>query len=232
MTEDKVGGKKIFKPIIATAKKVAEAGGEDVLKLEIPYQEDAEVLIKAATEIKDDKGIEKDNIVERITESKRSDNMEEKEIEKIMEKKLKEMEIEKTIKNIGVTSSNVKEKVSEMDSKLEGFRDELNEKVSSTIGTLGEIKKHQEEACSGVECIKNDINTLKKEYEDKMLELTNNLAKIQEKVGKENVLCSGPGGCNSEIPVGSSFCPNCGKRIKKWSDMPNWRPYPDRVRVG
>ncbi len=214
MADDGVKKEKYkFKPIIATAKKVGTMEGNDVLEINVPIEEDSNALVEA-------------------TKSKRGSNegkgdldMDETQVEALLNKKLMEMDIQKTIRDVSSVSLKTKEKVTNIEEKLNDV-DEI----------LQGLRKQQADACSGVDCVKDEIENIKKETSgtgDRLSDIYKKLENIDnrtETINKktETALCSGPKGCNGEIPVGSSLCPNCGKEINAWEDMPNWIPYSKR----
>lgn len=214
MAESEVKKEKYkFKPIVATAKKVGTMDGNDVLEINVPIEEDSNALVEAA---KSKRGND---------EGKGDLDMDETQVEALLNKKLMEMDIQKTIRDVSSVSLKTKEKITSLEEKLD-LVDEV----------LREIKTQQEEACTGVGCVKDEIENIKKNTSgstDKLSDIYKKLENIDnrtETINKktETALCSGPKGCNGEIPVGSSYCPNCRKEIDSWEDMPDWVPYSKR----
>lgn len=214
MADDGVKKEKYkFKPIVATAKKVGTMDGNDVLEINVPIEEDSDALVGA---VKRKRGND---------EGKGDLDMDETQVEAMLNKKLMEMDIQKTIRDVSSVSLKTKEKVSAIETKLDSV-DEI----------LQKIKEQQEESCTGVGCIKGDIENIKKQTSgstDKLSDIYKKIENIDnrtETINKktETALCSGPKGCNGEIPVGSSYCPNCRKEIDSWEDMPDWVPYSKR----
>lgn len=208
------------KPIIATAKKVANIGeGEDVLKIEIPFADD----------------------VEKLRASMEGEDMDKVEIEKILDEKLSKLKRSEVIDNINVKTDRIKERTESIGLKM----DELETKFSEHLGKLetkfGEHLGKETETCEGVECIKNKLEDI----DSKTGNISNRIDGVENKLGEristfdmkmskleevlsrmdtrtDTAVCGGVKGCNSDIPKGSSYCPNCGRQISLWKNLPDW----------
>lgn len=209
-----------FKPLVVKGTEINEKGvtqgDEKLMKIEIPLQEDVETVNDA---------VNNSNNMNRTTN--KSDNegeqdMEEKDVISIMRKVMGESKKDESIENIVKTSDNIvkstndiKTKMSDFSDKMNALGDLVNSNMTKTNKYIENSNKIQGESCVGTECLKNNIEAMNNSVED-----IKNRTKM--------ALCSGESGCGSSIPIGSSFCPNCGKKIMKWTGKPEWRNYQDR----
>lgn len=189
--------KKKYVPIAVTATKVGEVNGEDILKVDMPTN-----MVGY-----DDNKEENDNMPE-LTEAQ---------VDKRVSEMLGKLKLQDTIDHINKRNE-------EIDTKVKGI-DEKFEKTSEILDNLKsnqeKLQGKQEEVCNGVDCVKKDFGTIDGKIE-RLQESTN---KLNETVGAEYYKCSGPKGCNEDIKVGSSYCPNCGIRVSQWEGHPEWTPY-------
>lgn len=313
MDEPKSEPRYKWKPIVATATKVGDVKGEAVLKINVPIEEDAKVLVDAAKRIdredreerdkrdkeekvrekkerekeerekeeRERKDIEKkerekeennkknkeerdrlakvaeetkthankvatgtiigtagstsstgtDYIVKDVKDStvdknkKKGDRkMEEYEIEQkvdsLVSKRLSQMDIQKTIKDIGMSSAQTEKKVMAIEESLGSINETLK-------GLIAHEKEVEDGIVGGIGDAKNDIDKYGKESVEKIDRVNQRVESLEKRI-PEKVLCSGDKGCNAEIEVGSSVCPNCARPIEEWPDMPDWVPYSER----
>lgn len=189
--------KKKYVPIAVTATKVGEVNGEDILKVDMPTN-----MVGY-----DDNKEENDNMPE-LTEAQ---------VDKRVSELLGKLKLQDTIDHINKRNE-------EIDTKVKGI-DEKFEKTSEILDNLKsnqeKLQGKQEEVCNGVDCVKKDFGAIDGKIE-RLQESTN---KLNETVGAEYYKCSGPKGCNEDIKVGSSYCPNCGIRVAQWEGHPEWTPY-------
>ena len=203
-------------------------------------KEERERLAKAAEETKthankvvtgSTSSTETDYVVKDVQDSKVDKNkkkgdrkMEEYEIEQkvdsLVNKKLSQMDIQKTIKDIGMSSAQTEKKVMAIEESLDGIAETLK-------GLIAHEKEVEDGIVGGIGDAKNNIDKYGKESVEK-IEHVNQKVESLEKRLPEKVLCSGEKGCNAEIEVGSSVCPNCARPIEEWPDMPDWVPYSER----
>ena len=265
-------------PIVATATRVGQVKGKDVLKIDVPIEEDAKTIKEAAKrdEVRKEETEEKKRRSEVIKEEKKKKQEEEREkeeakkdvtnilgnsgtssitpnileldnktvketkeskdniergkkmedseieakVDNLVQKRLSEIDIQKTIKDIGLSSVQTERKVKNIEVQLSNLSALLEGLVSEQKG----IKEGLEGELSET---KNDVTKYGKQMEEKIEHVHQKVGDIEKKI-PDKVLCSGEKGCNSEIEVGSSFCPNCGRGIDKWEDMPDWVPYSER----
>lgn len=210
-------GEKKYRPIAVTARKIGEVEGEDILKLNIP-KDDANSL-----------GIREDN--DNKDKIRGDDEMSESEIEAKVDKRIAEnigkMKLQETIDRIRDSNKGIEEKVDKIekfDVGLDSKLSEMRELYGKGIEEIEHMRKSQEEECVGVNCIKDDIKSLgelKKTSEN----INEEVHKLYDVLSQEYAVCEGNKGCNSDVKVGSSYCPNCGKRISKWENHPDWVPY-------
>lgn len=100
--------------------------------------------------------------------------------------------------------------------------------IAETLkGLIAHEKEVEDGIVGGIGDAKNNIDKYGKELAEK-IEHVNQKVELLEKRLPEKVLCSGEKGCNAEIEVGSSVCPNCARPIEEWPDMPDWVPYSER----
>jgi hypothetical protein len=204
-----------FKPIVAMARKMPQIDGNDVFEINVPIEEDSDALVGEAT-----KRAKRDN---RNKEGEF--DMDEATVETMLNKKLLDMDVQKTVKDVGAVTLKTLEEMGKLEGKL---------KAHETM--LEAIRKQQGDACNGVDCVKDEIENLKKETSDTNKKITGLMQKIEnidtktEKIHDkpEGALCSGRTGCGHDIDVGSSYCPNCGKEIDSWEGMDDWTPYAKR----
>jgi hypothetical protein len=220
-----------FKPIIATAKKLPQIDGQDVLEINVPIEEDSDALIGEAT-----KRAKRDNRNKNRSEGELDMNTDEAAIEALLNKKLMDMDVQKTIKDVGVVSLKILENLTAQEEKLKRHDD-----------MLIAIRKQQGEACTGVNCTKDEIVELRSDISgtneklnEKISDVLKKIESIDVRTGKidnktekihekpEGALCSGRTGCGHDIEIGSSYCPNCGKEIESWDGMNDWTPYAKR----
>lgn len=226
VNEDKP--KKRYVPVAVTAKKVGEFEGEDILKIDMP--------------VRDDMDDYKENEKEKRREKEEFDNMtelNEAQVEKKVSEMLGKLKLQETIDKIRQKNEEIDEKmgkvderIGEVDEKLSGKFGEANERLDKLKSGQEEIRNKQEEACTGVDCIKKDLGKIDELRGDigKIKDIDEKLGKLNETVGAEYYKCSGSKGCNEDIKVGSSFCPNCGSKISEWESHPEWVPYWKRQR--
>lgn len=193
--------KKRFVPIAVTATKVGEVNGEDILKVDMP------------TNMIEDDNKEEDNNMAELNEAQ---------VDKRVSELLGKLKLQETIDQINKKNEEIDTKVKGIDEKFE----KTSERLDNLKSTQEQLKSKQEEVCNGVDCIKKDFSKIGSGLE-KLQESTN---KINENVSAEYYKCSGPKGCNEDIKVGSSFCPNCGIKVSEWEGHPEWVPYWKRQR--
>ncbi len=211
VTEEKVI-KKRYVPVAVTAKKVGEIEGEDILKIDMPINREFD------REQDDDKkvDVEKENDMVELTEAQ---------VDRRVSEMLGKLKLQETIDKIRTKNEEIENKIVGVDERLEKRLDDLDTKQEK-------LQSKQEEICEGVDCVKKDIGKIDELRNDvgKIKDVDEKLGKLEEIVGSEYHKCSGPRGCNEDIKVGSSFCPNCGTRIAAWEGHPAWIPYWKRQR--
>ncbi len=209
INEVSTSNQEITKPIIATAVKIDDEGkeisDEDLVKIKIPLKEDINTINKT---------------IKNMKNRKKGDKMSEIDIEKTVEEVLERQKLNETFQK---TNEEVR-KISERLSKNETNIQEILNKVNKLNNNLDNLSSNEEKLCTGIDCLKEDITKHSKLND----EIKQEIAQLKENVSKNVAICSGENGCNAEIPVGSSYCPNCGKQILGWSNMPDWKPYPER----
>lgn len=205
MVEESTIKKKKYVPVAVTAKKVGEIDGEDILKLDMPTE-------RITERINDVDVTKEDNMVE-LTEAQ---------IDKRVSEMIGKLKLQETIDKIAKRNEEINSKVSGIDEKLGESVEKYESKFDEIKKNQDEFRDKQEEVCTGVDCIKKDIS--------KVDELKGEVGKLNEIVAAEYAKCSGPKGCNEDIKIGSSFCPNCGARISEWEGHPEWMPYWKRQR--
>jgi hypothetical protein len=150
-------------------------------------------------------------------------------VEKRVRETLSQMDIQKTIKDIGMSSAQTEKKVIDIEESIGG----INEKLKSLIEKEDIIEKNElntQEGLSGkIEETKNEVDKYGKASVEKIDHIHQEVVDLKKKM-PEKVLCTGEKGCNSEIEVGSSYCPNCGRGIDEYPEMPDWVPYSERKR--
>lgn len=137
-------------------------------------------------------------------------------VDKGVRETLGQMDIQKTIKDIGMSSAQTEKKVMAIEESLDGISE-----------TLKGLIAYEKEVEGGIGAAKNDIDKYGKESAEKIEHVHQKVESLEKRL-PERVLCSGEKGCNAEIEVGSSVCPNCARPIDEWPDMPDWVPYPER----
>lgn len=203
-----------FKPILATAKKLPPVDGQDMLEINVPIEEDSDALVGEAT-----KRDRRDNYANSINKEGELD-MDEASVDAMLSKKLLDMDVQKTVKDVGTVTLKTLENLGELENKLKRHEE-----------MLIAIRKQQAEACTGVGCVKDEIENIKSSVtgaDEKLEDVIKRLEKIDTKTERHEALCSGKTGCGHDIEVGSSYCPNCGKEIDGWEGMTDWVPYPKR----
>lgn len=210
VTEEKAI-KKRYVPVAVTAKKVGELEGEDILKIDMPVYDNEKI----------EKKIEKEREKEEI------DNMAELS-EALVEKKFSEMlgklKLQETIDKIMEKNEEIDKRIEKIDERFSGKLVETSDKLEELNIKQGKLQDNQEEICSGVDCVKKGIGKID-ELKTDVVNIKENTEKLNEALGAEYAKCSGPKGCNEDIKIGSSFCPNCGARISEWEGHPEWVPY-------
>lgn len=233
--------RKRLKPVAATATKVGEIGTgdskQDILKLEV-NPEDAGIFDQR-TDRDDDKG----------KGDKGDDEMSEAEIEakanKIFDERIGKMKLQETVEGIRNISGRVDERLEGVSEKIGGMDERIGERIGGVDEKIGgmdlrikeymdklgekqdQLKEKQDESCTGIECLKKEISEIK-ELKESVGNLRKELTEEISKSAKEYATCAGKKGCNSDIPVGSSYCPNCGLKIKEWPGQPDWVPQWER----
>jgi predicted nuclease with TOPRIM domain len=142
-----------------------------------------------------------------------------------------EMQLQEKINRINDSTIDLKK-------DFESETEHLREILTNIIRKQNEIASKQEESCTGVECVKSNLSELNDKINGKYDEITGKYDELKQKIGaieeivkksaKKTAICSGKDGCNAEIPVGASYCPNCGIEISGWKGLSNWVPYKDR----
>lgn len=164
------------------------------------------------------------NLVYKKGDRKMEDYEIEQKVDSLVNKKLSQMDIQKTIKDIGISSAQTEKKVMAIEDSLEG----INETLKGLMVHEKDIEKNIQDGLIGrIGEAKNDIDKYGRESVEKIDHVHQKIESLEKKL-PENVICSGEKGCNAEIPVGSSNCPNCARPIDKWPDMPDWVPYSER----
>lgn len=212
-----------LRPVAATATKVGEIGTgsekKDILKLEVSDGEDIDTLNKAGrTGEEITTGKEEKITVDKhgkTSMTNRGDEMDESDVAKIVTEMLSKMQMNTDVGSIKTVGEQTENRLKEVDQKITGLDDRFQEWMLK-----GE--KKQEESCTGIECVKKDLA----DFKEQSLPKLNQIA--EEMSNQEYATCSGRKGCNSKIPVGASFCPNCGLKIKQWPGHPEWTPFWDR----
>ena len=211
-----------FTPIVAKGTEIDEKGvtigDEKLIKIEIPLEEDVDTVNDT---INMNRLKNRNRTINKINDEGEQD-MDEKDVISIMKKVLGESKKDESIENIARTSDNLVKSNNDIKTKMSDFSDKMNalgDLVSSnmlkTNNYMEDLNKSQGESCVGVDCLKNNISEMNDTVDD-----------IRNKT--KTALCAGENGCNAQIPIGSSFCPNCGKKIMKWTGKPEWRNYKDR----
>jgi hypothetical protein len=207
-----------YKPVPVTAMKIGEIGTgqnkQDILKLEM-NRDDADSL--RDSELDGERNGER-NTRTQTQNVKEDDMVDEAQIEKIVSSMMAKSQLHETVNNINDVSSRTEKSLTAMN---EQFQEQFNELKSKQ----DELKTKQEESCTDIGCVKKDVEQIKSNSLPKLDKIHDELA------NHEFATCSGKKGCNANIPVGSSFCPNCGLKIKKWPNHPEWIPYWDRAAV-
>jgi len=101
----------------------------------------------------------------------------------------------------------------------------MNDNVSELVEKKlrdKDIEKKINETCTGVECLKSTFEKFKGKMETDIEEIKKYNKEQSKKLN--TVKCK----CNGEIPLGSSYCPNCGLEIQSWSGNPSWKSYKNR----
>lgn len=254
--DNKISEKTSFVPIIATAMKIDDDGNkigkEEILQINIPMDDDIKI-VKRSLDNKSKKLI--DNHSDDILKSNKQNHgninknvgeniMEQKDIENMINERMNNVEFQKKIdeinnrsadlvKKFDDISSSLNKKTDDITGKIDTFNKNINTQFNSNVEAnkeaindfdkrINNVLKRQEESCNGVDCIKSTVDELKNENSD----IKDVLKNINDRT--DNVLCSGPNGCNSGIPKGSSYCPNCGIPIKSWKGIAGWTPYDKR----
>ena len=211
-----------FTPIVAKATELDEkgvtTGDEKLIKIEIPLEED----VNKVNDIVNTNKLKSRNRTINKVNNEGEQDMDENDVVNIMKKVLGESKKDESIESIVRTSDNLVESNNDIKTKMSDFSDKMNalgDLVSSnmlkTNNYMEALNKSQGESCVGVDCLKNNIAEMNDTVDD-----------IRNKT--KTALCAGENGCNAQIPIGSSFCPNCGKKIMKWTGKPEWRNYKDR----
>lgn len=221
VNEDKP--KKRYVPVAVTARKVGEIEGsdgkEDILKIDMPVRDDREDNVNKEKEENDMGELNEAQVDKRVSEILGKMKLQET-IDKIREKN---EEIDSKVSGISEKVTGVNEKLGENSERL----DDLKSRQEEIKNKQEEIRSKQEEACTGVDCLKKDLGKIDELRGDvgRIKDIDEKLGKLNETVGADYSKCSGPKGCNEDIKVGSSFCPNCGARISEWEGHPEWAPY-------
>jgi len=142
-------------------------------------------------------------------------NMDEIDVRRVINESLEEKEL---IKNIGEINKKI-DKLVEENSTNRDIISRLSERLANVQKNTDVLEKKTSTTCEGVECLKKEIEEIRKISND-----------IYENSAKPVGICSGEKGCNAEIPYGSSYCPNCGKSVKSWPGMPEWKHYKERTK--
>lgn len=245
-----------FVPIIATAMKIDDDGNkigkEELIQINIPMDDDIKI-VKRKLDNKDKTIVNShgDDILNsnkqnhgKINKNVGENIMEEKDVENLINERMNNVEFQKKIDEINSRSADLvnkfdgisksfNKKTDDITGKIDNFNKTVNTQFNNNVEAnkeamsefdkrINNVLKSQEESCNGVDCIKSTVDELKNENSD----IKDVLKNINDRT--DNVLCSGPNGCNSGIPKGSSFCPNCGVPIKAWKGIAGWTPYDKR----
>jgi len=183
-------------------------------------------------------------------------DMDKEDVSFLLDEKLKEMQLLQNIDDIKKISEKLQERTNSMentlsskfeselktvDDRLSNVSKRINEnienKIQNVLGKIDEqeqnilekmndreqtLMEKQTESCTGVECIKGSLKIITEKNEQ-----LGNMIEVLDKRTK-TATCSGETGCNEQIPIGSSYCPGCGKSIKKWKGIPEWIPHNER----
>lgn len=214
-----------LRPVAATATKVGEIGTgsekKDILKLEVSDGEDIDTLNRAGrTGEEITTGKEEKITGERYGKTNktyRGDEMDESDVTKIVTDIMNKMQMNTNVESIKVVGEQTENRLKEVDQKLTGLDNRMKEWFDKT-------EEKQEESCTGISCVKKELAEIKEQAFPKLNQIAEELSNQEH----EYATCSGPKGCNSKIPVGASFCPNCGLKIRKWPGHSEWTPYWER----
>lgn len=102
------------------------------------------------------------------------------------------------------------------------------------------IDKIDDRVCKDGDCTKNELASIKKQVEglnelkelkkstDEIGNIKKNIEELHKHVSKQKFRCDRCG--NEILEPGDSFCRNCGLGINSWDEVPNWKPYNERVK--
>lgn len=211
---------KRFHPLVVKGTEIDDKGvtkgDERLMKIEIPLEEDVNTINDA---------VNKNKSISRTTSKRNIEgepDMDEKEVQNIIRKTLESSKTDDSINKMAKTSddlvkntNDIKTKMSDFSDRMNALNDLVNSNMLKTNNFMKGLNDKQSESCVGVDCLKDNISSMNDGIEDL-------------KSSSKMATCSGENGCNAQIPIGSSFCPNCGKKIMKWTGRPDWKNYTDR----
>ncbi len=142
-------------------------------------------------------------------------NMDEVDVQRLIRESLEEKDL---IENIEEINKKI-DKLAEENSTNRDIMSKLSERLAGVQKYTDVLEKKTTTTCEGIDCLKKEIEELRKISDS-----------INENTAKPVGICSGEKGCNAEIPYGSSYCPNCGKAVKSWPGMPEWKHYKERTK--
>lgn len=102
--------------------------------------------------------------------------------------------------------------------------------INNLKENMGNISKASGEACSGIECLKDDFSSIQKSHSDVNIAIDDINSRL-DNLKERKFMCDQCGAVNVEAL--SSFCSNCGAKIHEWTNkdgnpVPGWKPYWER----
>ena len=170
----------------------------------------------------DDQNKDKNTIKNSVVEHKEKDSTTEKLIkidknneESIAKDKVKEV---KEVKKESITATKAKKGGKIMEEETPNQVYTRREKEKEDNERQNEIHSFVEKACSGVDCLKNDMSNMSKDIGDTNKRLDYIAKKIEEDKSYPCEKCG-----ESRVKAFSSYCPNCNSPIYEWTDS-NGKP--------
>ena len=224
----KVETPKVETDVTTDRKEIIHMGDKSTEELIESKGTEKQVESKGVEEQVKSKGT-KEQVKSKGTEEQvKSITVDEKEV-KHMEKEATEKQIEDILKQRDFLK-NIEESARFIgDSK--GKIDNISKSVKYVEGELGNVDKSVKELCTGIDCIKEDMNKfqnttsiLEKHMQEKFGDLGNRLEKLEQPM----FMCESCG--EDGVKALSSYCPNCGSPIHEWTDdrgtqVKGWVPY-------
>ena len=170
------------------------------------------------------------NVNKTDVESTTKDEVKEVKIESTTDIKAKKVKIEQTANN--KAKETITKPIKEEKIMVEETADEVyarRDKEKEHDKRQNEIHSFVEKACSGVDCLKNDMSNMSKDIGDTNKRLDYIAKKIEE---DKSYLCENCG--ENNVKAFSSYCPNCSSPIHVWNDddkkpIKTWKPYWKRI---